>query len=170
MSNPSPYRALFTPVSMIGVACEQIQAHPCVDATIKTQAANCFRYADEAGELVSKKISQSAISKMLQHGDAFRMECRHKGLVEKGQADTAGLVLARLMSGNLALDHYAHKIGIRKYPLWRDLLTSSGTLLEMLLQGLGEHESVAYSVAEYMVAVVAPSDKRAAKKEARKAA
>ena len=65
---------------------------------------------------------------------------------------------------------YAHKIGIMKYPLWRDLLTSSGTLLEMLLQGLSEHESAAYSVAEYMVAVVAPSDKRAAKKEARKAA
>jgi len=170
MSNPSPFRALYTPVSMIGVACEQLQAHTGVDAIIKMQAENCFRYADEAGELVSKKISRAAISKMLQHGDAFRMECRHKCLVDKGQSDTAGVVLARLMAGNLALDHYAHKIGIRKYPLWRDLLTTSATLLEMILQDMSEHESAAYAVAEYMVAVVAPSDKRAAKKEARKAA
>ena len=170
MSNPSPYRALFTPVSMIGVACEQILAHADVDPSIKAQAEQCFRYADEAGEVVSKKISQSAVQKMFQHGDEFRMECRRKGLVNKGQNDTAGVVIARVMAGNLCVDHYTHRQKIRKYPLWRDLLQTSSTLLEMILAGAEELEADAYKVAEYMVAVVAPTDKRASKKKVRESA
>ena len=170
MSNPSPFRALYTPVSMIGVACEQILAHPDVDATIKETAEACFALADEAGEVLSKKISDAVVSKMLQHGDSFRMECRNKGLVKKGQADTAGLVLARLMSGNLCTEHYARKIRVHKYPLWAELITKSATLLDMILPQLSEHEEAAYAVAEYMCAVVTPTDKRAAKREARRIA
>lgn len=170
MSNPSPFRALYTPVSMIGVACEQIMAHPGVDQIIKDVAGECLALADEAGEVLSKKISDSVISKMLQHGDAFRMECRHKGLVKKGQSDTAGLVLARLMAGNLCLEHYVRKIRVHRYPLWSGLITKSATLLDMILPELSEHESQSYAVAEYMVAVVAPTEKRAAKREARRIA
>lgn len=170
MSAPPPFRAFYTPVSMIGVACEQMLAHGEVDPTIKAQAEKVFSLADEAGEMLSKKLSNAVVTKMFQHGDEFRMECRRKELVKKGQDDTAGVVLARLMAGNLCIDHYAHRQKLRKYPLWRDLINSSATLLDMILPPLAENEAAAYAVAEYMVAVVAPSDRRAAKKAVRNAA
>ena len=170
MSNPSPFRAFYTPVSMIGVACEQILAHPEVDPCIKEIATECFKSSDVAGNELGKRLSGTVISKMFDHAEEFRNECRIKGLVKKGQDDTAGVVLARLMSGNLCLEHYARKMKVHKFPMWRDIIQKSTTLLDMILTSLGEHEGQAYAVAEYMCAMVAPTEKRKAKASLRRAA
>lgn len=114
--------------------------------------------------MICKTLSDAAVRKMFNHGQEFVHACHRRGLVpHDATRETPQIVLARLMAGHLCIDHYARKIGVRKYPLWRELESSTASLLDMMLKSMTEdHEAAAYAVAEEMVIVVAPATRRKA--------
>lgn len=161
MSNPSPYRALFSPVGMIGTVCKQLASHPGIPAPIQAQAAQADKLCHEASVVIAKTLTDATIRKMWAHGQELVSSCHRHGLLDESPTtESPQIVMARLMSGHLALDHHARKIGIRNFPLWRELEQKTATLLEMLISRTPEHEQAAYAVAEEMVYVVTPTDRR----------
>lgn len=161
MSNPSPYRALFSPVGMIGTVCQQIEADPKMPAPIQAQAGKVARLSDEAGDVICKSLTDATIRKMWRHGQEFAHACHRQGLIQPDATQEAPqLVMARLMAGHLAIDHHARQAKLHRYPLWRELERSGAALLDMLISRTPEHEQAAYAVAEEMCYVVTPTDRR----------
>ena len=168
-AKPSPYRPLYSPVAMAGTVCQQIEARSKMPAPIIEQAKTVKRLCDEASTVITTPphLTDGTIRKMWAHGQSFVRFCHNHGMITDASTELPQILLARLMSGHLCINHYTRSIGVSRYPMWRELESEAASLLAMMLDATGEEwEAQAYAVAEDMVLEVAPP----APKQRRKAA
>jgi hypothetical protein len=143
---PKQHGKIIFAINSIGTVCLQLEAAD-VPTPIKAQAAKVKTWADACVDILKNSITDATIRRLGKYGLRFSELSRALVVRTDGPDEYGATVLARMMYGHYALGNERHALGIRGKE-WRYLDQTAGTLLAMLIDGMGAYEGAAFNVAE----------------------